>query len=55
MDQGLLQSETKFNRRATPSTPQGQESADRVVSIRAVRWLQGVGGRGEDAFAVSHH
>jgi hypothetical protein len=45
MDQGLLESEAKCNLRATPSTPQGQESADRVVSIHAVRWLQGGGPR----------
>jgi len=44
MNQGLLQCEAKCNLRATPSTPQGQESADRVVSIGAVRWLQGVAG-----------
>ena len=44
MDQGLLQCEAKCNLRATPSTPQGQESADRVLSIRAVCSLQGVAG-----------
>ena len=44
MDQGLLQCEAKCNLRATPSTPQGQESADCVVSMRAVRWLPGVAG-----------